>query len=80
MELGQRIRNERKMMNMTLEKLAKKVGISKMTLHRIETGKTSPSIARSLRKQVLTICGSTSTACRKVNGPAKRIGLRCHSR
>ena len=45
MELGQRIRNERKMMNMTLEQLAKKVGISKMTLHRIETGKTSPSIA-----------------------------------
>ena len=30
---------------MTLEHLAKKVGISKMTLHRIETGKTSPSIA-----------------------------------
>ena len=45
MDLGQRIRNERKMLNMTLEQLAKKVGISKMTLHRIETSKTSPSIA-----------------------------------
>ncbi len=45
MDLGQKIRNDRKKSNMTLEQLAQKVGISKMTLHRIETGKTSPSIA-----------------------------------
>ena len=45
MDLGQRIRNERKMMNLTLEQLSRKIGISKMTLQRIETGKTSPSIA-----------------------------------
>jgi transcriptional regulator with XRE-family HTH domain len=45
MDLSQKIREERKKSNMTLEQLAKKVGISKMTLHRIETGKTSPSIA-----------------------------------
>jgi XRE family transcriptional regulator, regulator of sulfur utilization len=45
MELGRRIRNERKKANLTLEDLAKQIGISKMTLQRIETGKTSPSIA-----------------------------------
>lgn len=45
MDLGQKIRDERKRANMTLEHLAQKVGVSKMTLHRIETGKTSPSIA-----------------------------------
>jgi len=45
MDIGQKIRDERKRAKMTLEHLAKKVGISKMTLHRIETGKTSPSIA-----------------------------------
>ena len=45
MEIGEKIRYERNLLKMTLEELAKKVGISKMTLHRIETGKTSPSIA-----------------------------------
>ena len=45
MNIGERIRNRRKESKMTLEYLAKEVGISKMTLHRIETGKTSPSIA-----------------------------------
>lgn len=45
MEIGEKIRRERKSMKLTLEELATRVGISKMTLHRIETGKTSPSIA-----------------------------------
>ncbi len=45
MKIGEKIRHERNLLGMTLEQLAKKVGISKMTLHRIETGKTSPSIA-----------------------------------
>ena len=45
MQIGEKIRNERNLLKMTLEQLAKKIGISKMTLHRIETGKTSPSIA-----------------------------------
>ncbi|MBW1736148.1 MAG: helix-turn-helix domain-containing protein [Deltaproteobacteria bacterium] len=45
MELGEKIRAERNRAKMTLDQLAKKVGISKMTLQRIETGKTSPSIA-----------------------------------
>ena len=42
--IGARIRAERKRMGLSLEAFAKKVGISKMTLHRIETGVSSPSI------------------------------------
>jgi len=45
MEIGEKIRSERKRTKMTLDQLAKKIGVSKMTIHRIETGKTSPSIA-----------------------------------
>lgn len=42
--IGARIRMERNQLGLSLEALAKKVGISKMTLHRIEMGVTSPSI------------------------------------
>ncbi len=42
--IGSRIRAERNRLGLTLETLAAKVGISKMTLQRIETGATSPSI------------------------------------
>ena len=42
--IGARIRAERNRLGLSLEALARKVGISKMTLHRIETGATSPSI------------------------------------
>lgn len=42
--IGSKIRTERKHLGLSLEALAKKVGISKMTLQRIETGATSPSI------------------------------------
>ncbi len=42
--IGARIRAERKGLRLSLATLAKKVGISKMTLQRIETGSTSPSI------------------------------------
>lgn len=42
--IGTRIRMERNQLGLSLEALAKKVGISKMTLHRIEMGTTSPSI------------------------------------
>jgi transcriptional regulator with XRE-family HTH domain len=42
--IGTKIRNERNRLGLSLEALAKKVGISKMTLHRIETGMTSPSV------------------------------------
>jgi transcriptional regulator with XRE-family HTH domain len=42
--IGSRIRAERNRLGLTLEALAAKVGISKMTLQRIETGATSPSI------------------------------------
>lgn len=42
--IGAKIRNERNRLGLSLEALARKVGISKMTLHRIETGMTSPSV------------------------------------
>jgi transcriptional regulator with XRE-family HTH domain len=42
--LGGRIRAERNRLGLTLEAFAAKVGVSKMTLQRIETGVTSPSI------------------------------------
>jgi transcriptional regulator with XRE-family HTH domain len=42
--IGRRIRAERNRLGLSLDALAKLVGISKMTLQRIETGVTSPSI------------------------------------
>ena len=42
--IGAKIRAERNRLGLSLEALARKVGISKMTLHRIETGASSPSI------------------------------------
>jgi transcriptional regulator with XRE-family HTH domain len=42
--IGAKIRSERKRRGLSLEAFAQKVGISKMTLHRIETGTTSPSV------------------------------------
>ena len=43
-EIGTKIRIERKKSGLTLEQLARKVGISAITLQRIETGKSSPSV------------------------------------
>ncbi len=43
-EIGPKIRIERKKNGLTLEQLARKVGISSITLQRIETGKSSPSV------------------------------------
>jgi transcriptional regulator with XRE-family HTH domain len=43
-ELGLRIRNERKSRGLTLGEMAEKIGISPMTLQRIETGKRSQSV------------------------------------
>jgi len=43
--IGLIIRKERKKRNLTLKELAEKVGISTMTLQRIETDKTSPSVS-----------------------------------
>jgi transcriptional regulator with XRE-family HTH domain len=42
--IGTKIRIERKKSGLTLEKFAKKLGISAITLQRIETGKSSPSV------------------------------------
>jgi len=44
-KIGTKIRIERKRNGLTLQQLAKKIGISPLTLHRIETGKSSPSVA-----------------------------------
>ena len=43
-KIGIKIRDERKKSGLTLKQLAQKVGISPMTLQRIETGKSSPSV------------------------------------
>ena len=43
-EIGIKIRIERKKSGLSLEQLAQKVGISAITLQRIETGKSSPSV------------------------------------
>ena len=43
-KIGTKIRAERKKSGLTLNQLAKKVGISLITLQRIETGKSSPSV------------------------------------
>lgn len=42
--IGTKIRVERKKSGLTLEEFAKKLGISAITLQRIETGKSSPSV------------------------------------
>lgn len=45
MEVGNKIREVRKRLRIPMKELAKKVGISYLTMHRIETGKVSPSVA-----------------------------------
>jgi transcriptional regulator with XRE-family HTH domain len=44
-DLGKKIRKERNELGLSLKQLADKVGVSTMTLQRIETGKTSPSVS-----------------------------------
>jgi DNA-binding XRE family transcriptional regulator/quercetin dioxygenase-like cupin family protein len=44
-DVGLKIRSERKALRWSLKALSEKVGISTMTLQRIETGKTSPSVS-----------------------------------
>jgi transcriptional regulator with XRE-family HTH domain len=59
-KIGTKIRIERKKSGLTLKQLAKKVDISAITLQRIETGKSSPSvvllseIASVLNKPIFT--------------------------
>lgn len=42
--LGKKIRSERQLLGLTLERFAKQIGASKATLQRIETGAKSPSV------------------------------------
>jgi len=44
-DIGAKIRTERKARGLSLKVLAEKCGVSTMTLQRIETGNTSPSVA-----------------------------------
>ena len=59
-KIGEKIRKERRKLGLTLQLLAKKVDISPMTLHRIEMGKSNPSIvllseiANNLNKPLLS--------------------------
>jgi transcriptional regulator with XRE-family HTH domain len=59
-QVGIIIRRERRNRGLTLKQLAQKVGISPLTLHRIETGKSSPSIvllseiAENLKKSIFS--------------------------
>jgi transcriptional regulator with XRE-family HTH domain len=43
-KIGTKLKLERKKLGLSLRDLAQKVGISPMTLHRIEIGKSSPSV------------------------------------
>ncbi|HRT84357.1 MAG TPA: helix-turn-helix domain-containing protein [Bacteroidales bacterium] len=43
--MGNRIREIRKSMGLSMKELAKKVGVSTITIHRIEKGEVSPSVA-----------------------------------
>ena len=60
-KLGTKIRAERKKKGLTLEELAREVGVSPVTIHRIETGKTSSSvatlseIAQCLNKSIISL-------------------------
>ena len=44
-ELGNKIREIRKGAGLSMKALAEKVGVTLLTIHRIETGKVSPSVA-----------------------------------
>ena len=45
MDVGNRVRTLRKQANLTMKQLAEMAGISLTTMHRIETGQQSPSVA-----------------------------------
>jgi transcriptional regulator with XRE-family HTH domain len=67
-KIGEKIRKERKLAQLTIETLAQKIGVSKMTVQRIETGKTSPSIAvlgdiaQTLRKPITTLINESESS------------------
>ena len=45
MDVGNRVRTLRKNAKLTMKQLADLVGVSNTTIHRIETGQQSPSVA-----------------------------------
>jgi len=66
--VGLRIRAVRKKSGLTLKQLAQKIHISPITLHRIETGKSSPSvavlseIAENLKKSIFSFMQEAENA------------------
>jgi transcriptional regulator with XRE-family HTH domain len=72
-KVGTRIRAERKKRGLTLEALAREVGVSLITIQRIETGKTSPSvallseIAQCLNKSVFSFLAENEKPFRLMN-------------
>lgn len=56
-QIGLKIRIERKKRGLTIEQLARKSGISPLTLQRMETGKTNPSI--SVFYQIARVLGKS---------------------
>ena len=45
MNIGNRIREKRKSLGLTMRELAERVGVSYLTIHRVEMDKVSPSVA-----------------------------------
>ena len=76
--IGIKIRKERKEKGMTLEEMAKKIGISAITLQRIETGKTSPSvvvlsdIALILEKPIFSFLEETNPSVKHLKKEEQR--------
>ena len=52
--LGDKIRSERQLLGLSLERFAKQIGASKATLQRIETGAKSPSV--ELLEEISHVC------------------------
>jgi len=88
-KIGTKIRIERKKNGLTQQQLAKKIGISSLTLQRIETGKSSPSvvllseIAQHLKKSIHSFLGEeeNSFVCikrknqRSISSPMLKIKI-----
>ena len=78
-KIGTKIRIERKRNGLTLEQLARRVGISPITLQRIETGKSSPSvvllseIANAVDKPIFSFFEETTKPLIQIKRKNQRI-------
>lgn len=74
MEVGSRVRALRKNAKLTMKQLADKVGVSNTTIHRIETGQQSPSVA--LLSQIAQNLGHPITSF--LNDPSPEVHVVNH--